>query len=219
MTTDYTFSMATKDFFDLATAVNFASTDKQRLILNTVLFRAKAGESDLEVVATDSYRLLFIKRPTVLPFEEDFTFLMSTDDLKSVVKIFNSYLTKNLPLTFTLDKGEGTLNDPSTLRVGSETANWPCDEIQGQYPSIDHLVPKAEGVGSKDNHGFYVGVNIEFIASLLKIAGFEPGKKTKNYSQHKTSVIAHLAGPTTPFIIESQDGLSTALFMPIRLDR
>lgn len=208
-----TFTIKVQDFFDLATASTVSSTKADQPILNTVLFRAKAGNNELEAVATDSYRLVFIKRNVTSLFKEDFQFLMSTDDLKQLVTTIRGtqklYVLESIVIT--------VLAGSLTAAFGSATQK--IDEFPGQFPKLDTIVPDFTGVGNGTADTFVVGFSLEFLASLLKVAGFEPNKKDRYRSNptHKTSKIIYLGSASKPYVVLSQDGRTTAVLMLIRL--
>ena len=181
-------------FADLASAAAFAGKDKNRPLLTAVMLE-RDGEN-VRAIATDSYGLITIERGAVSIAGDGESVLLSAVDLASAVK-----LVKGNEVTLRA-AGDGR----SYEVVTSGLVRGTVEVIEGTYPAYRQLIPGYRGIGENEK----IGLDPALLVKLTKVAPFS----TKMGGE--SARLVSLSDSTRPIMFESRDGLTRALFMPVR---
>ena len=181
-------------FTDLASAAAFASKDKKRPLLTAVMME-RDGEN-VRAIATDSYGLITIERGAVSIAGDGESVLLSAVDLASAAK-----LVKGNEVTLRA-AGDGR----SYEVVTSGLVRGTVEVIEGTYPGYRQLIPGYRGIYETEK----IGLDPALLVKLTKVAPFS----TKMGGE--TARLVALSDSTRPIMFESRDGLTRALFMPVR---
>ena len=187
-------TMSAAAFTDLASAAAFASKDKARVI--TAVMLEREGVSNLRAIATDSYGLVTIERGAVSIAGDGESVLLSAADLASAAK-----LVKGNEVTLRA-AGDGKSYELVTLGLVRGTV----EVIEGTYPSYRQLIPGYRGISETEK----IGLDPALLVKLTKVAPFS----TKMGGE--SARLVSLSDSTRPIMFESRDGLTRALFMPVR---
>ena len=199
----YTIKLEGQDYLDLASAANFAASDKIKLLLTAVKLHL-VGDT-LSAVATDSYKLVTIKRD-ITEIAGDYatmgellvpgvTLLKAAKSVKAVRRELPSVL-----MTFNED-GTFTISCAGDI-VGGEL-------ITGNYPKLDTVIPGASGISETDAIAF----DPLQLAQFAKVAPFNAKTVGSN-----TMVIKTITDKNRPMRVESTDGRTVGVLMPVRMN-
>ena len=181
-------------FADLASAAAFAGKDKNRPLLTAVMLE-RDGEN-VRAIATDSYGLITIERGAVSIAGDGESVLLSAVDLASAAK-----LVKGNEVTLRA-AGDGRSYELVILGLVRGTV----EVIEGTYPAYRQLIPGYRGIGENEK----IGLDPALLVKLTKVAPFS----TKMGGE--SARLVALSDSTRPIMFESRDGLTRALFMPVR---
>ena len=181
-------------FADLASAAAFAGKDKSRPLLTAVMLE-RDGEN-VRAIATDSYGLITIERGAVSIAGDGESVLLSAVDLASAAK-----LVKGSEVTLRA-AGDGR----SYEVVTSGLVRGTVEVIEGTYPGYRQLIPGNRGIRETEK----IGLDPALLVKLTKVAPFS----TKMGGE--SAQLVALSDSTRPIMFESRDGLTRALFMPVR---
>lgn len=181
-------------FTDLASAAAFAGKDKNRPLLTAVMLE-RDGEN-VRAIATDSYGLITIERGAVSIAGDGESVLLSAVDLASAAK-----LVKGNEVTLRA-AGDGRSYELVILGLVRGTV----EVIEGTYPAYRQLIPGYRGIGENEK----IGLDPALLVKLTKVAPFS----TKMGGE--SARLVSLSDSTRPIMFESRDGLTRALFMPVR---
>ena len=181
-------------FADLASAAAFASKDKKRPLLTAVMME-RDGEN-VRAIATDSYGLITIERGAVSIAGDGESVLLSAVDLASAAK-----LVKGNEVTLRA-AGDGRSYELVILGLVRGTV----EVIEGTYPGYRQLIPGYRGIYETEK----IGLDPALLVKLTKVAPFS----TKMGGE--SARLVSLSDSTRPIMFESRDGLTRALFMPVR---
>jgi DNA polymerase III sliding clamp (beta) subunit (PCNA family) len=182
-------------FTDLASAAAFASKNKDRPLLTAVMLE-RDGES-VRAIATDSYGLIAIERGAVSIAGDSESVLLSAVDLASAAKLVKG--SKEVTLRAA---GDGRSYEVVILGLVRGTV----EVIGGTYPGYRQLIPGYRGIGETEK----IGLDPALLVKLTKVAPFS----TKMGGE--SARLVALSDSTRPIMFESRDGLTRALFMPVR---
>jgi len=199
----YTIQLEGQDYLDLASAANFAGTDKAKLLLTAVKLHL-VGET-LSAVATDSYKLVTIKRD-ITELAGDYatmgellvpgvTMLKAAKSVKAVRRAL-----PNVLMTF---------NEDNTFTISAAGDITGGELIYGKYPEVAQVIPGANGISKTDAIAF----DPNQLAQFAKVAPFNA--KSVGSS---TMVIRTITDKTRPMRVESTDGRTVAVLMPVRMN-
>jgi DNA polymerase III sliding clamp (beta) subunit (PCNA family) len=199
-----------RDLLDLSSVAVFAETDQHRPILNGVLLSVD-GEN-LKAVATDSYRLGIITRPTVNvrpSIRDDFpkAFNVPATDLVRVVKSVQPGAKVRDGVEIVLTFSENNVTVESAYGACSCT----IDLIEGNYPSVDQLIPARDKWDAIKFDGV-AAFNPKYLASVSKLAPFNATKVDATQSLR-----FRFLETLRPCVITSGDERTMALLMPVRV--
>lgn len=125
----------------LIRAAMCASSDEARPALTTVGLFARRGKKELDVVATDSYRLGALRVLLNEAAASDSALLVPA----RAVRAFAKDLRKELgDVTIGIDRRESA----STVRFGFGSSVWLMRLVEGEFPNWRQLLP-AEGLGGR----------------------------------------------------------------------
>ena len=181
-------------FTDLASAAAFAGKDKARPLLTAVMME-RDGEN-VRAIATDSYGLITIERGAVSIAGDGESVLLSAVDLVSAAK-----LVKGSEVTLRA-AGDGRSYEVVIFGLVRGTV----EVIEGVYPGYRQLIPGYRGIGETEK----IGLDPALLVKLTKVAPFS----TKMGGE--SARLVSLSDSTRPIMFESRDGLTRALFMPVR---
>lgn len=181
-------------FADLASAAAFAGKDKNRPLLTAVMLE-RDGEN-VRAIATDSYGLITIERGAVSIAGDGESVLLSAVDLVSAAK-----LVKGSEVTLRA-AGDGRSYEVVIFGLVRGTV----EVIEGVYPGYRQLIPGYRGIGETEK----IGLDPALLVKLTKVAPFS----TKMGGE--SARLVSLSDSTRPIMFESRDGLTRALFMPVR---
>jgi hypothetical protein len=189
-----TFTMSAAAFVELVSAAAFASTDKARPLLTGVLLERGEGNT-VRAIATDSYGLVMVDRDAETIEGDATSVILSAVDLMRVAK--------------SAKRGEVTLSRVDSRGylahiTGGDSIR--VEVIEGTYPAYRQLIPAARGI----SEGSGVGFAPELLVKLSKVAPFS------NKMTGEAAKLVALIDSSRPFMFESRDGRTTALFMPVR---
>lgn len=187
-------TLSASAFADLASAAAFASKDKNKPILTAVMLERNGD--NVRAIATDSYGLITIERGAVSIAGDGENVLLSAVDLASAAK-----LVKGSVVTLRA-AGDGRSYELVTLGLVRGTV----EVIEGTYPSYRQLIPGYRGIGETDK----IGLDPALLVKLTKVAPFS------NKMGGESARLVALSDSTRPIMFESRDGLTRALFMPVR---
>jgi DNA polymerase III sliding clamp (beta) subunit (PCNA family) len=182
-------------FTDLASAAAFAGKDKDRPLLTAVMLE-RDGRENVRAIATDSYGLITIERGAVSIAGDGENVLLSAVDLASAAK-----LVKGSDVTLRA-AGDGRSYEVVTLGLVRGT----IEVIEGAYPDYRKLIPGYRGIGETEK----IGLDPALLVKLTKVAPF-----SAKMGGESARLVA-LSDSTRPIMFESRDGLTRALFMPVR---
>jgi len=197
----YTIQLEGQDYLDLASAANFAGTDKAKLLLTAVKLHL-VGET-LSAVATDSYKLVTIKRD-ITELAGDYatmgellvvTMLKAAKSVKAVRRAL-----PNVLMTF---------NEDNTFTISAAGDITGGELIEGDYPKVESVIPGDNGISATDAIAF----DPNQLAQFAKVAPFNA--KSVGSS---TMVIRTITDKTRPMRVESTDGRTVAVLMPVRMN-
>ena len=181
-------------FTDLASAAAFAGKDKNRPLLTAVMLERDGV--NVRAIATDSYGLITIERGAVSIAGDGESVLLSAVDLASAAK-----LVKGNEVTLRA-AGDGRSYELVILGLVRGTV----EVIEGTYPAYRQLIPGYRGIGENEK----IGLDPALLVKLTKVAPFS----TKMGGE--SARLVSLSDSTRPIMFESRDGLTRALFMPVR---
>lgn len=187
-------TLSAKAFADLASAAAFAGKDKARPLLTAVMLE-RDGEN-VRAIATDSYGLITIERGAVSIAGDGESVLLSAVDLASAAK-----LVKGNEVTLRA-AGDGRIYEVVIFGLVRGTV----EVIEGTYPGYRQLIPGYRGIGETEK----IGLDPALLVKLTKVAPFS----TKMGGE--SARLVALSDSTRPIMFESRDGLTRALFMPVR---
>jgi len=189
-----TFTMSAAAFSELVSAAAFASTDKDRPLLAGVLLERGKGNT-VRAIATDGYGLAMVDRDAESIEGDATSVILSAVDLMRVAK---SAKRGEVTLTSVDSRGYlANITGGDSIRV---------EVIDGTYPDYRQLIPAARGI----SEGSGVGFAPALLVKLSKVAPFS------NKMTGEAAKLVTLIDSTRPFMFESRDGRTTALFMPVR---
>lgn len=198
----YTITIGGQSFKDLATVGTVAAGAKDgpdilRAVRLTVL-----GEV-IKAEATDSYRLVIMHRD-VIEIAGDYAnmapVLIEATALTRAAKSFKPRGRKLGDVTFTFEEGGAfTVTDGADVFGGQL--------VEGTYPDLARAIPAFEGIAAADRACF----NPSFLADFAKVAPFNAKDATA------TAAIKSLPSDGRPMRIESMDGRTVGVIMPVRV--
>ena len=153
------------------------------------------GEN-VRAIATDSYGLITIERGAVSIAGDGESVLLSAVDLVSAAK-----LVKGSEVTLRA-AGDGRSYEVVIFGLVRGTV----EVIEGVYPGYRQLIPGYRGIGETEK----IGLDPALLVKLTKVAPFS----TKMGGE--SARLVSLSDSTRPIMFESRDGLTRALFMPVR---
>jgi len=199
-----TLSAAT--FIDLASAGAFASTDKARPLLTGVLLVPTGGI--VKAIATDSYKLVTITRELVELTGDAAPTLVPADVLAKAAK---DAAKSRVNVEITADAKAGSFT------IASMSGAWTYGGrlVEGNYPDVETLIPAANGITCPE--GEIVAFNVFFLADVTKVAPWSTLKGREKNGTDAAMRITALNDRKRPIRIESRDGQTIVLVMPVRV--
>lgn len=202
----FKFTIAAKDLLDLSTCETFAAKDQARPILTGVLFEVDGLE--VTATATDSYRLVFMKRAIQEVLGGAVTFLVPGSDLVRIAKEFSKMAGKS---AFSFTFIDVVVGERFALFSYRGTSHQ-VELSEGQYPDVKKLVPKIDGIKAMEGIAFAP----DFMADFSKVAPFNV-KRPKGGPMPVGSIVNVLCmnDARRPAVFGTLDHSTLLLLMPV----
>lgn len=129
----------------LTRATICASQDEARPALTAVALFARRGSRELEVVATDSYRLGALRVPMVSPATNDLALLVPARAMRALAKELRKEQGEVAIALDSQKRGEAT--GSSAVRFTFGPTAWTIRLVEGEFPNWRELLPP-DGIGA-----------------------------------------------------------------------
>lgn len=123
----------------------FCSTDKNRYVLNGILWRNSREKNLMTFCTTDGRRLQLFNLPSQI--DRDFEMIISAESLKKCIEILSKIKPPNLSFAIQSQKSEGSEEEIHQLIIKFEKFSFVTRLIQGNFPDYTQVIPK-------DSYGF-----------------------------------------------------------------